>query len=162
MDKATWLDECREACKRIKFLSEELRWNERPNHSTWLEATSALLDENRVTLPRLLFKGEYRPGRMGERISYGLMFREQREMRRVFMLEIYPKHERSHCENGVVFFGPHIHLGDPRLKQVTRSVIANLDGPTVSRWIERFRRHARIKDNDHRQLGTPFSGDLFG
>ena len=162
MDKATWLDECRESCKRIKYLSEELRWSERPNHSGWLEATSALLDESRVTLPRLLFRGEYRPGKMGERISYGLMYREQREMRRVFMLEIYPKHERSHFENGIVFFGPHIHLGDPRLYQITRAVYANLNGPTVHRWVERFRRHARIMDNDHRQLDAPFSGDLFG
>lgn len=162
MNKATWLDECRDWCKKIKYLSEELEWGERPNHSGWLEATSALLDESRVTLPRLLFKGEYRAGRMGDRISYGLMYREQREMRRVFMLEIYPKHERSHSENGVVFFGPHIHLGDPRLDQITRIVHANLDGPTVNRWIERFRRHARILDNDHRQLCAPFTDDLFG
>ncbi|MBA1213402.1 hypothetical protein [Pseudomonas oryzihabitans] len=162
MEKATWLRECREWCKKVKYLSEELEWSERPNHSTWLEATSAVLDENRITLPRLLFKGEYRPGRMGESLSYALMYRDQREMRRVFMLEVYPSHVRSHKEPGVELFGPHIHLGDPRLAQVTRSAISSLDRATAQRWVERFRRHAKIRDNGSKILSPPFENDLFG
>lgn len=161
MDKLTWLNDCRNLCRKIKYLSEELNWSERPNHSGWLEATSPLLDENRVTIPNLLFRGEYKPGRFGERVSYSLMHIQQREQRRVFMLEIYPKHERSHMEPGKIIFGPHIHLGDDRLTKITKKVHSKLDNALLRRWLERFRRHARILDNEHRKLLPPFSGDLF-
>ena len=86
MHKDTWLDDCRQWCQRIKFLSEDVEWFEKPSHSGWLEATSMLLDDRRVTIPHLYFKGEFQPGRMGERVSYGLMYREGKEKRRVFML----------------------------------------------------------------------------
>ncbi len=162
MNKETWLDDCRAWCRKVKFVSEEIQWSERPNHSGWLKATSMVLDVNRVTIPRLLFSAEYKPGKMGERISYGLMYLEQREQRRVFMLEVYPEHERSHMEPGLVIFGPHIHLGDERLKQITRKVVSQLDGVNLQRWIERFRRHARILDNERRRLVPPFTDDLFG
>lgn len=162
MDKQTWLNDCRKWCQKAKYLSEEIEWSERPNHSGWLEATSMLLDENRVTIPRLFFKGEYQPGRMGERVSYGLMYREAKEQRRVFMLEVWPAHVRSHRENGVSMFGPHIHLGDERLDQITRVTLSGLGSATVHGWVERFRRHARILDNGSRQLAAPFTDDLFG
>lgn len=161
MSKDEWLDECRALCKRIKYVSQDMAWSERPNHSGWLEATSTLADENRTTIPRLFFRGEYKPGKMGERVSYGLLYREQREVRRVFMLEVYPKHERSHMEPGRIIFGPHLHLGDERLNQITREVRSSLDGAMLRGWIERFRRHARILDNDHRALTPPFTNDLF-
>lgn len=161
MDREAWLDDCRAWCRQVKYISEELTWSERPNHSGWLEATSMLLDEKRVTIPRLMFRGEYKPGKMGERVSYGLMYREQREMRRVFMIEVYPSHERSHMEPGLTIFGPHLHLGDERLRQITREVRAQLDSALLRRWIERFRRHARILDNEHRKLVPPFTDDLF-
>lgn len=162
MDSENWLKECRNWCQQIKYLSEDIEWSERPNHSGWLEATSMLLDENRVTLPRLFFKGEYQPGRMGERVSYGLMYREHKEQRRVFMLEVWPAHVRSHRENGVAMFGPHIHLGDERLAQITREVYSKLGSVTMHGWVERFRRHAKIMDNEGRRLGAPFTADLFG
>ncbi|MOA65267.1 hypothetical protein D3C78_1915970 [compost metagenome] len=65
-------------------------------------------------------------------------------------------------EPGLVIFGPHIHLGDARLKQVTREVVSQLGGVNLQRWIERFRRHARIMDNERRRLVPPFTDDLFG
>lgn len=162
MNKDTWIESCRGWCRQIKYLSEEIEWSERPNHSGWLSATSTLLDDNRVTIPRLFFKGEYQPGRMGERVSYGLMYREQKELRRVFMLEVCPSHIRSHKEPGLELFGPHLHLGDYRLAQITREVHARLDGAALHRWVERFRRHARIMDNGGRALLPPFANDLFG
>ncbi|WP_416424692.1 hypothetical protein RAM80_02695 [Pseudomonas sp. App30] len=162
MHQDTWLDECRVWCRHIKYLSDTVDWAEKPSHSGWLEATSLLLDENRVSIPHLYFKGEYQQGRMGERITYGLMYRQGKDKRRVFMLEVYPQHERSHRENGVVWFGPHCHLGDERLQQVTRSILCSLEGATLHRWVDRFRRHARILDHGSRSLTPPFGRDLFG
>lgn len=95
MHKDTWLDDCRQWCQRIKFLSEDVEWSEKPSHSGWLEATSGLLDDRRGTIPNLYFKGEFQPGRMGERVSYGLMYREGKEKRRVFMLEVWPEHDQK-------------------------------------------------------------------
>lgn len=162
MARDTWLSECRTWCKQVKFLSEQIDWVEKPTHTGWKIATSLLLDESRVSIPHLYFKGEYQPGRMGERVSYGLMYREGKESRRVFMIDIFPAHERSHKEAGKVFFGPHIHLGDERLAQVTRSVVSQLRSATMYRWVERFRRHARILDNETKSLSAPFVDDLFG
>ncbi|PHN32694.1 hypothetical protein [Pseudomonas sp. ICMP 561] len=162
MVEEDWLAACRDWCRRAKYLSDEIEWQAKPTHSGWLQATSMLLDERRVSIPHLYFKGEYQPGHIGERMSYGLMFRNGKEKRRVFMLEIFPTHERSHKEHGKVFFGPHIHLGDERLCQVTRTVISQLRSATMSRWVERFRRHARVLDNKDRTLSPPFKDDLFG
>lgn len=162
MHKDTWLDDCRQWCQRIKFLSEDVEWSEKPSHSGWLEATSGLLDDRRVTIPNLYFKGEFQPGRMGERVSYGLMYREGKEKRRVFMLEVWPEHERSHREKGMDMFGPHLHLGDERLAQVTKKVRSSISGATERRWVERFVRHARIISVNGRSISTPFDDDLFG
>lgn len=157
-----WLDDCRHWCKKVKYLSEKLEWREKPTHARWLVATSLLLDERRVSIPHLYFKGEYQPGRMGTCMSYGLMFRNGKESRRVFMLDILPAHVRSHKEKGDIFFGPHIHLGDERLAQITRPVLSQLQSTTMYRWIERFRRHGKIVDNGDRYLSSPFADDLFG
>ena len=78
------------------------------------------------------------------------------------MLDIFPSHERSHKEMGKIFFGPHIHLGDERLAQITRSVVSQLKSATMYRWVERFRRHAKILDNEDRVMSSPFADDLFG
>ena len=162
MDKETWLADCRAWCKQVKYLAEELEWAEKPSHSGWLEATSLLQDERRVTIPHLYFKGEYQAGRIGERITYGLMHKEGKEKRRVFMLEVWPAHERSHkFKDGTPLFGPHIHLGDYRLEEITRQVRAAISGATEQAWIERFVRHARIKSG-RGSLVSPFLGDLFG
>lgn len=161
MDKSTWLNDCRTWCKQIKYLSGEFDWQERPNHSGWLEATSLLLDEDRVSIPHLFMKAEYQPAKFGDRVSYGLMLIQQKEQRRVFMLEVYPAHVRSHREKGVVMFGPHMHLGDERLKQLTRQVKSNLGEATLKAWVERFRRHARVRDDQDKRIVPPFSGGLF-
>jgi hypothetical protein len=162
MRKDTWLEDCRSWCRQIKHLAEELEWDEKPNRSGWLEATSLLQDERRVTIPHLYFKGEFVPGRMGERISYGLMYKEGKEKRRVFMLEVWPAHERSHrFKDGTPLFGPHVHLGDYRLEEVTRHVRCSISGAIERAWVERFARHARIR-NGRGSLTPPFSGGLFG
>jgi hypothetical protein len=161
MDKNNWMIDCRSRCKRIKYISDHIIWAERPNHSGWLGATSVLLDERRVAIPELFFKGEFRPGRLGDSLSYALMYRHQSEVRRVFMLEVYPDHVRSHKEGDLVIFGPHIHLGDYRLEERTRSVIAKINEAISPEWVERFRRHARILNNGGKLLEPPFADGLF-
>ncbi|MGX5220275.1 hypothetical protein ACVTMO_16785 [Pseudomonas segetis] len=162
MKKDTWLDECRAWCSQIKYVGEGLEWSEKPSHSGWLEATSVLLDERRVTIPHLYFKGEYQAGRMGDRVTYALMYKDGIEKRRVFMLEVWPAHVRSHkFKDGTPLFGPHIHLGDYRLEEITRQVRSSISVITEQRWVERFARHARIKSGKS-SLSSPFVGDLFG
>lgn len=162
MRKETWIDDCRQWCKQIKYLAEEMEWSEKPSHSGWLEATSLLLDDRRVTIPHLYFKGEYQTGRMGDRVTYGLMYKEGKEKRRVFMLEVWPNHVRSHkFKDGTPLFGPHVHLGDYRLAEITKHVRALISSATEQRWVERFTRHARI-ENGRGVVSSPFVDDLFG
>jgi len=155
MENQDWLTSCRTWCKQAKYVSDEIIWSEKPNHSGWLMATSALLDGNRSTIPFLFFKGEYQRGRLYDKAAYALMHRQGEETRRVFMLEIHPRHVRSHKERGIEFFGPHCHLGDYRHTQITKGVITRLDLPHLQDWVERFRRHARIYNNDKRTLRAP-------
>ena len=162
MDRDDWLNECRAQCRRVKFLADQLDWSERPNHSSWMVATSALLDENRETIPSLYFKGEYMPGPKGDKISYALMFTAGRKRHRVFMLEVYPPHVVAHTEGNIRIFGPHIHLGDDEFKCIVRGVIANIADAFSHRWVERFQRHARISDDGPHRVGNPFKNDLFG
>lgn len=158
----SWILQCAAWCKEVKFLNDELIWTEKPSRSTYLQASSALLDAQKQVIPYLSFKGEYRPGKHGDQMSYGLMYRHGRESRRVFMLEVYPDHVRSHIEpDRTEMFGPHIHLGDERLEQVTREVIARIGMATAQKWVERFRRHARIKDHLNAKLLSPVGDDLF-
>lgn len=162
MSKETWLEDCRTWCKQIKYLAEEIEWSEKPSHSGWKEATSLLLDDRRVTIPHLYFKGEFQAGRMGDRVTYGLMHKDGKERRRVFMLEIWPEHQRSHrFKDGTPLFGPHIHLGDYRLEEVTRHVRSSITGAAERGWVDRFVRHARIKSG-RGCIEPPFGLDLFG
>lgn len=109
MRTETWLEDCRRWCGQIKYVGESLDWAEKPSHSGWLEASCLLLDERRVTIPHLYFKGEYQTGRMGDRVTYSLMYKEGKEKRRVFMLEAWPPHVRSHrFKDGTLIFGSHI------------------------------------------------------
>lgn len=159
-----WLDQCRAWCRQVKYLNDPLAWEKKPSRSDFLIATSALLDVNKVVIPHLTFKGEYYAGRHGEQVSYGLMYRHGRELHRVFMLDIYPSHVRSHREpDGTNMFGPHIHLGDERLMQLTREVITQIGAATAQKWVERFRRHARIQNHKRAALLAPFGDhDIFG
>lgn len=162
MRKDTWIDDCRQWCRQVKHLAEEMEWSEKPSHSGWLEATCLLLDDRRVTIPHLYLKGEYQTGRMSDRVTYALMYKEGKEKRRVFMLEVWPDHVRSHkFKDGTILFGPHIHLGDYRLAEITRKVRASISSATEQRWVERFVRHARIHSG-RGAVCSPFAGDLFG
>ncbi|WP_303229183.1 hypothetical protein [Comamonas kerstersii] len=158
----SWVLQCAAWCKQVKYLNDEIVWSEKPSRSDYLLATSALLDGDKKTIPHLSFKGEFRPGKRGDQMSYGLMYHHGRDIRRVFMLEVYPQHIRSHIErDGTEMFGPHIHLGDERLEQVTREVLTQIGTVTAHAWLERFRRHARIKDYLNAKLESPFGDELF-
>lgn len=52
-----WIEDCRNRCKLIKYLAQEVDWVERPNHSGWLRATSLLLDESMTSIPGLFSRG---------------------------------------------------------------------------------------------------------
>lgn len=158
-----WLDECRGHCRRIKYLSEKLQWGEKQNHSGSLIAQSTVLDDSRVAIPGLYFKGVYTSRPLtGDVYSFALMAATNKGVRyRVFMLEVYPDHHISHRERGLVLYGPHVHLGDERLAQITKGVFQRTAVPSVRRWIERFRRHSRILDDENNRLSHPLSGTLF-
>lgn len=116
------LDECRVLCKRVKYVASVAEWAERPNHSGALRATSDLLDENRVAISGLYFHGEYQSRRWGTYCSFALMINRGGTIRRVFMVEVYPTHVRSHlAPDGSAIFGPHIAIGDEReISQISR------------------------------------------
>ena len=162
MDDEQFLDDCRQRCRMVKHISEDVEWLEKPNHSGWLIARASLQDEHGITIPRLYFQAVYMPGSKGEKISYALMYRNGTMSCRTFMLEVYPKHVLAHREPGKNIFGPHIQLGHEKLGFVARAVISNLSEPLSTRWVERFRRHARIFDTDKHKLTAPFPDDLFG
>jgi len=157
-----WLDDCRLACKKIKYLGEHIEWGERPNHSGWLQATSSLLDSSRASIPGLTFVGEYQPRRWGDVHSYALLFTQGRDKRRVFMLEVYPSHVRSHVDVDSEVYGPHFHLGDHRDEQLVRSIRGLVDALPQERWIRRFKAHTSISDIGSYVLTHPLSGSLFG
>ncbi|EHN65102.1 hypothetical protein [Comamonas testosteroni] len=158
----SWIAQCQIWCKDIKGLGEEVVWVEKPSRSNYLLATSKLLNAQGVAIPNLEFKGEYRIGRHGNIISYALMYRHGKELRRVFMVEVYPQHVRSHIEpNGTPFFGPHMHLGDERLGQVSKMVIDRVGNTFHQWWLEKLRRHTRILDTAHGLLEGPMGGNLF-
>lgn len=158
----SWVSNCRAWCKEVKGLSEPIEWVEKPSRSNYLLATSGLLNAKGVTIPHLIFKGEYRICKHGDILSYALMYRHAGELRRVFMVEIYPLHQRSHIEpNGVEFFGPHMHLGDERLEQISKVVLDRVGNVFHKWWIDKLRRHARIGDTVGGYLMAPMGDGLF-
>ena len=78
------------------------------------------------------------------------------------MVEVYPNHVRSHVEpDGTPFFGPHLHLGDERLDQISKVIIDRVGNTFSQRWVERFRRHATTSDNGENRLLGPMGENLF-
>ena len=163
--ESVWLAECRAICQRAKYVGDEVSWQERDNHAGALFASSPLLDANRVVIAGLQFQGEVQNRRYGPYQKYSLMLGRGGRRLRVFALEVMPAYKRSHIENGVSIFGPHIQLGDERedgLSHLARKVGARLDERSVNGWIVRFQRHARVYDGDDYPLVPPFANDLFG
>lgn len=157
----TWIDQCRGWCRDVKGVAEPLVWHEKPFRSKYLLASSKLINDS-GEIPHLEFKGEYRAGRHGNIVSYALVYWHGGEMRRVFMVEIYPNHVRSHVEkDGREFYGPHMHLGDERLSQVSKIVIDRIGNTFHQRWLEKLRRHARISDTAYGSLVGPMGSNLF-
>lgn len=165
--KTSWLDECREACKRIKTVSQKTIWNEKPSKSNWLISESLLLDRNGEAISHIYIKGEHSPKKYGDVVTYALMYRKERVQHRVFMLEVYPEHVRSHrdLKAGIDLFGPHIHLGDERLEQITRICKTKIESILSNEWIDRFARHTMISATSKRLITVPpmiSQGDIFG
>lgn len=157
-----WLDDCRKSCVRTKYVAEHMSWVPKPNHSGSLIAKSQLLDHNMVTIPGLYFKGVYTARRMsGEVYSFGLMQTVGLDHFRVFMIDVYPSHIVSHRAKDEALFGPHLHLGDERKEQITRNIMADIDKVTMTRWMDRFRRHARVSDSKNFALSHAKTGTLF-
>ncbi|MCW0457279.1 hypothetical protein [Xanthomonas sacchari] len=160
-----WLDECRELCRRAKYVGEEVIWRTRDNHAGALYASAVMLDLDRVVISGLQFQGEVQNRRYGPYQKYSLMISKGGRRLRVFALEVMPVTKRSHIEDGLEIFGPHVQLGDERedgLSHVARRVACNLDERSVNGWIRRFQRYARVYDGDDFPLIPPFANDLFG
>ncbi len=165
--KTAWLDDCREACKRIKSVSQKTAWNEKPSKSNWLVSESLLFDINGVAIPHIYIKGEYAPRKFGDVVTYALMYRKEKIQHRIFMLEVYPEHVRSHRDQlaGIEIFGPHIHLGDERLDQITRACKTKIETILSNGWIERFTRHTSILQAPQSLITAPpmtSQSELFG
>jgi len=158
----SWKKQCQSWCKDIKSLGEQVIWVEKPSRSNYLIATSKLLNAQGSTIPHLEFKGEYRMARHGHIISYALMYTHGGEKRRVFMLEVYPQHVRSHVErDGTAFFGPHLHLGDERFEQVSKQVIDRVGNAFHQRWLEKLQRHTKVLNSSLGLLEGPMGSNLF-
>lgn len=155
--KKEWIEDCRAACKRIKTVSSNAVWNEKPSKSNWLLSEFLLLDTDGVAIPNIYIKGVYAPRKFGDYVSYALMYRKERIQHRVFMLEVYPSHIRSHRDNKSKeeIFGPHIHLGDERLEQITRACITKIDSILSEEWIGRFTRHAKVMHTPTKAITPP-------
>lgn len=155
-----WINECKEKCRKIKYVSEDFLWEKKPSRSDFLVASSALEDEGREIIPKLYLKGEYRhlsKGR-GEVYSVSLQYWfKPRELRRVLMIEAYPCYFRSHRDSKGDIFGPHIHLGDERLEQVVKQLRTSQDGLPFAHWAGRFVRHARVYCSEGKPLPGPFT-----
>lgn len=164
MNSNGWISLCIDSCKKIKHLSENIVWLDKPYKSGSLIAISSLEDSMGVSIPNLYFKGEYSIKKFCEVSSFGLMYTDGSTKYRVFMLEIYPDHVRSHYDKKKKeeIFGPHIHLGDEKLQQITKKVYSKLNNSDLNRWIYRFNRHARILSNGNKYIKPPFDNDLFG
>lgn len=158
----SWVAQCQTWCKDVKNLGEPVVWVEKPSRSNYLLATGSLINSQGATIPHLEFKGEYRIAKHGDIISYALMYKHATQQRRVFMVEIYPQHIRSHVEaDGTPFFGPHMHLGDERLGQVSKVVIDRAGNTFSQWWLEKLRRHTRIRDTVLGSLEGPMGNNLF-
>ena len=160
-----WLSHCRAVCQTVKYVGEEIVWRERGNHEGAVTASAVILDEDRVAIQGLQFVGEVQNRQYGPYQKYSLMMSKGGRRLRVFMLEVMPKHKRSHVESDLVIFGPHIQLGDAReagSSHVARQALSKLDDRSVNGWIKRFQRHARVYDGDNYRLSPPFDNDLFG
>lgn len=161
-----WIEQCREKCRRIKYIRGPLEWREKPSRSDTLRATSFLLDHNYVTIQGLKLQAEYsvRKRTGYEVVTYGLFQYIQGEWLRVFFFCLWPKGIRSHRDNksGKVYFGPHLHLGDERRDHIARELRSGIESVLDPQWIVRFRRHTRLNDTDCGVLEPPVHGDLFG
>lgn len=161
----SWLEACREKCKKVKYVGQEMVWAERPNKSGALRATVPLLDKNRATIPGLILQGEYSVKKKTghEVVTYGILARHGTEWRRVFFYCLWPDHVRSHRDdvNGIMF-GSHLHLGDGRLEEVVRKLVTGIESKLDPEWLRRYQRHTSIKANGEIEPSVPIKDDLFG
>ena len=162
----SWVEECTAKCKQIKYISNNFAWEEKPNRSSYLVASSSLIDRFGSVIKGLYLAGEYRPLRKGRGEIYTIALQyywQPGELRRVFMIETYPSYMVSHRDrsNGQIY-GPHLHLGDDRLDQVVKELHAPSDGLPFSYWAKRFVRHARVYSQGDKGIPGPFPGDIFG
>lgn len=165
----SYLRECQEFCEVRKFVAERWEWQEKPNNSTELVATSLLLDENLVTIRGLNLFGRYHLGEdtgfeyihLGVNLSIG--FRS-----RICGLDVHPDFERSHFD--VIhknIYGPHFHIGDWKKVSVHQhsvtSIANDLAIDNLPRWVEIFKEKARILAHNTNDMDAPpLERDLLG
>lgn len=169
IDKTTYLDECARFCETIKYVAESWDWQDKPNKSGQLVATSSLLDENLVTIRGLRLFGRYHLGRdtgfeyihLGVTLSSG--FRS-----RVCGLDVHPDFERSHFDTvHKNIYGPHFHIGDHKKVSVHQHSVFpvpfDFEIDNLPRWVDLFKEKARVfAHNGNNVSAPPLDRDLLG
>lgn len=168
-NEETYLEECRDFCEKRKFVAEQWDWQEKPNKSHMLVATSALMNENFETIRGMRLYGRYHLGEdtgfeyihLGVNLSGG--FRS-----RICGLDVHPEHERSHFDAlHKSVFGPHFHIGDcSKVSLDQHSVLKvtnDLGIDNLPRWVEIFKEKARVLAHNQNDMVAPaLERDLLG
>lgn len=168
-NKDTYLEDCRSFCDTRKFVAERWEWQEKPNKSSELVATSALLDEKLETIRGMRLFGRYHLGEdtgfeyihLGINLSSG--FRS-----RICGLDVHPEFERSHFDLvHKAIHGPHYHVGDCGKVSVHQHCVVkvanDLGIDNLPRWLEIFKEKARVlAHNDNDMTTPPLERDLLG
>lgn len=97
-----------------KFMNGDLDWEEKPNHSAYLEVSRTLTDENGATIPGLTVSLRYRIGRIVEDCKYDftIFTFHKNKRRRAYQLDIRPENVSCHTGSDGIWYGPHQHFGE--------------------------------------------------
>lgn len=169
LDKATYLNDCIEFCKSKKYVAEPWDWQDKPNKSGQLVATSALLDENLATVRGVRLYGRYHLGEDTgfEYIHFGINLMSGFRSR-VCGLDVHPEFERSHTDAlHKHVYGPHYHVGDHKKVGLNQHRVVPISPDflidNLPRWIEIFKENARVLVHNGRDVvAPPLDRDLFG
>jgi hypothetical protein len=168
-NKDTYLDECRAFCAQRKFVGESWDWQPKPSNSNELVATSAILDENLVSVVGVRLFGRYHQGEDTgfEYLHLGIIlnggFRS-----RICGLDVHPDFERSHRDPiHKSVYGAHFHFGDYKkisMHQHSVAAVSNDFGiENLPRWVEIFKEKATVLVHTKYNIAAPpMERDLFG
>lgn len=126
-----------------KAIVGDVVWQETPPGSEFFIASFPIVDpETQATIPGLSVELVYRRGVVqGECKSLFTVFSFKPPKLRAYQLEVVPNAKISHREAGVVFKGPHRHIGD----KADQAHLPSLPCDDHRQWFEFFLKDAQIK-----------------